>query len=458
MRRGTVSGQSGLVALPPGVFRVRKAAGKSYWYFQARRGKPDKGPLIRLPEFGTPEFRTEYLRLTKPAGSSPRPAKLTVSALIADYKAQPAWKAHRPNTIIAYEAALGHILTAWSHRHPKAISVSHVLALLESHADRPSMANLVLVLINQLMKLAVQKGLRTDNPAREVDKLTITRDGAKPLSEAAWGALTSDDVPAELARLAILGRATGQRISDLVRMRPTDRDAGGINTTITKLGGLAHWCPLSPEEATAIDSWKVPTGLPFIHTPGGKAYSADRLRGAWNDYRETEAGAALKGFTPHDLRATKVCDERVHGTPHQRISAMVGMSLQMVMKYSSRIDQRLAARGTNTATQPSEAQTTAPLTVTGPLGKIHTLTEAAAHLRTTKQMIARVARRHGIGAVFGRDLRLTDDDIRAVWEVMRCPSKSSNGKASEISTSVARSEAKAFSNLLARATPKRPKH
>lgn len=63
-------------------------------------------------------------------------------------------------------------------------------------------------------------------------------------------------------------------------------------------------------------------------------------------YFKASAGKALRGFTPHDLRATKVCDERIRGKHHGQIAAMVGMSIEMVTKYSRHIDQRLAAGGT----------------------------------------------------------------------------------------------------------------
>jgi hypothetical protein len=60
----------------------------------------------------------------------------------------------------------------------------------------------------------------------------------------------------------------------------------------------------------------------------------------------TDAGAALSGYTAHDLRATKVCDEQIRGRNHQQVAAIVGMSIAIVMKYGRHIDQCLAARGT----------------------------------------------------------------------------------------------------------------
>ena len=57
--------------------------------------------------------------------------------------------------------------------------------------------------------------------------------------------------------------------------------------------------------------------------------------------------------------------------------------------------------------------------MTGPLGTIYSLQEAADYLRVSKQALARAARRHGIGARFGRDIRFTDADVREMWEAMR---------------------------------------
>ena len=59
------------------------------------------------------------------------------------------------------------------------------------------------------------------------------------------------------------------------------------------------------------------------------------------------------------------------------------------------------------------------MTGEGPLGRIYSLHEAADYLRVTKHAIARVANRHGIGTRFGRDLRFSGEDVKAIWEAMR---------------------------------------
>ncbi|WP_245423663.1 helix-turn-helix domain-containing protein [Rhizobium subbaraonis] len=90
----------------------------------------------------------------------------------------------------------------------------------------------------------------------------------------------------------------------------------------------------------------------------------------------------------------------------------------------------------------------------GPLGRIYTLDEAAEYMRLTGRTIAKVARKHGLCTISGRDLLFSESDILAIWDAMRCPSNSPAVAAPNTGTSGAPSADKAFSKLLARATAK----
>lgn len=327
--------------VPIGVVCIRKPGGKTYWYYTPNRGKPNEGKRVRLPDYGTPEWHEELARIKR----GDKAAAYDMRALVNDYKASPAWTGKADSTKATYLSAIGPILDHWGDWEPSEITVTHVITLMSNLADTPSMANMALTVTKFLMKYAVQKGLRADNPAREVDTLDEAEDGAKPITPAAWAAIRDPACPIAVHRLGVLGRYTGQRISDLITMRPCDRDEDGISHKIKKLKNRPHWSFLTPEQAAEVDGWNAPPITPYIIRPDGKAYITDRLRDAWNAYARTEAGKALAEFSPHDLRATKVCDERIAGKTHQQIAAMVGMSIQKVMHYSKHIDQRQAARG-----------------------------------------------------------------------------------------------------------------
>ena len=333
--------RANLVSLPKGVFQIRKKSGLSYWYHQSNRGRPDQGPLVRLPEYGTPEF---WHRIGELSGREPIASKGSIKALIMEYQASDRWTRLRPETQRSYGFALDAINAAWGPLQASQISSAGMIKFMEGFQATPSMGNIALAVVKVIMKTAVQKGYRTDNPAREIDKLHVDPDGAKPLTPAAWKALI-EKAPEPLKRLAWLGRMTGQRISDLVAIGHANRDDDGLLITIGKLRDKQHWCPLTPADIARLNSWHAENHAAYIHKTTGDPYTTHGIREAWNAFADGKDGKPLRGFTPHDLRATKVCDERIAGKSHQQISAMVGMSIQMVMKYSAHIDQRLAARG-----------------------------------------------------------------------------------------------------------------
>lgn len=328
---------------PRGVTRTVKPGGKTYWYYDPKRAKLP-GKRRSLPRYGSPDWH-EAIAAIKREQAGETKAKYDIKALVADYKAEPGWSSNAASTRATYESAIVPITHYWGEREPSEITVANVITLMGNLSKTPSMANMTLVMVKKLMKYAVQKGLRSDNPAREVDNLDEAEDGAKPLEPPQWAALRAEECPVALRRFAALGRYTGQRISDLLTMRPCDRDEDGISHRIKKLRNKPHWSLLTAEQAKEVDGWDAPPITPYVIRPDGKAYIPDRLRDAWNAYARTDAGKALAGFTPHDLRATKVCDERIAGKTHQQIAAMVGMSIQKVMHYSKHIDQRLVARG-----------------------------------------------------------------------------------------------------------------
>ena len=82
----------------------------------------------------------------------------------------------------------------------------------------------------------------------------------------------------------------------------------------------------------------------------------------------------------------------------------------------------------------------------GPLGKIYDLGEAAGYLRISKSALARAARRHGIGARFGRDIRFNEADVKEVWEAMHA-----HPDTSPLTSIALRSDQKAFERLRKRA-------
>src|SRR5829696_2095030 len=101
------------VPLPDNVFRIKKSSGRVYFYYQERRGRPDKGPLIRLPdELHDPLF---WQRLDEIKRGHAGPQSGTFDALIVVYKASSRYKKLVKNSKDVYDLALARISGAWGN-------------------------------------------------------------------------------------------------------------------------------------------------------------------------------------------------------------------------------------------------------------------------------------------------------------------------------------------------------
>lgn len=332
------------VPLPENVFRVKKPSGRVYFYYQERRGRPDKGPLIRLPdELHDPLF---WQRLDEIKRGEAGPQAGTFDALIALYTAQSRYQKLSKNSKDVYNVGLARISAAWGKLPVRDLLPKHIYKLLEAGADRPSMSNMVVTVLRILLSEGIRHDFCTINVARDIVALEEAGVGAEPWSEAVF-AFVLECAPPLLMRAAVLGRATGQRGVDLVKIRPADRkDIGedsGFNMLVQKIGNERHWVPVLSEAWSAIQSWPAEPMMPLLNI-GGRRISEERLRREWAMFRNAHAANVPSDATLHDLRAMAVCDRRIAGVAHQQIADQICMSLEMVMHYSKHIDRAMNAK------------------------------------------------------------------------------------------------------------------
>lgn len=333
--------RTGGVELPEGVQCVRKANGKRYYYWAPHRNTPRAEKPIPLGSDATePGFWTRVralcgLTVVKDAG--------TFNALIREYRASAAWSHLRPRSRDDYGKYLDRIAAAAGERRVDALTKRDLYQWRDSLQATPVLANHLLSIMRTLLEFAVERGYREDNPGIGVRPLKSEVNGAKPWPEEGWE-YVGKYAPADIRRMAMLGRASGQRISDLVRMRPADRHLDGINVRIQKLRGKQHFVPLTQAEIVEIDSWKVgPLDL-YLKSVKNRPYTQGSMNTRWNLWKARQPAIAGLEMKIHGLRATAVCDRRMAGMTHQEISAELCMSMQMVMRYSRWIDQEALAR------------------------------------------------------------------------------------------------------------------
>jgi integrase len=151
----------------------------------------------------------------------------------------------------------------------------------------------------------------------------------------------------EVAQAITLAANTGQRGSDLVRMRWTDIEEidgrPGINVTQRKTG-LQIWIPFTQPLMAAISTWKR-RPAPLLLKPSGEAWgNRKQLSMAWERDRDSNPMLApCAGLVLHGLRATACVRLRRAGAKPTQIADMVGLSVQMVERYCRFADQRESA-------------------------------------------------------------------------------------------------------------------
>lgn len=143
----------------------------------------------------------------------------------------------------------------------------------------------------------------------------------------------------DLARAVLLAVSTGQRGSDIVKMRWSDvEEKGGrfgINVTQIKTG-VQLFVPFTHEFSAKVQKWERRPPFFLVLAPDGRQFSRSRLSHDWTYEREGNSALAshkLRGLVLHGLRATACVRLNSQGATTLEISSMTGMSEPMVARY-----------------------------------------------------------------------------------------------------------------------------
>src|SRR5262249_42285561 len=324
--------KSAALDLPAGV-HVVWAKGRRYYYFSPHRGTSYAGKRIALgTEPSDPAF-WEALKFAR--GDRPNIKAGTFAALITAFRNQKneKWRGYSANTRQNYNISLDRIEAAWGSLPVGGLTVIGVYRLRDQFATTPVQANHLVPVLRTLLAWGIPRGYGERNPALDVVAIDIRDEqNARPWPEDAFR-LVLHEAPEHLRRAAFLGRVTGQRRSDLVRMGKRNRRDDGLDIQIKKLRGKRHFMPLIPSELEVLDSWECSETGPWIVSPRGRPMSGDHLAASLGRFIANRPELKdIPQLTPHGWRAMAVCDRRLAGLEHQEISAQLCMSLQMVMR------------------------------------------------------------------------------------------------------------------------------
>jgi integrase len=141
-----------------------------------------------------------------------------------------------------------------------------------------------------------------------------------------------------LSRAITLGANTGQRGSDLIKMRWTDIEEvegrPGINVVPMKLQGkLKLWIPFTAELIGKMAGWERQPGMILRKFNGLPYDNRQQLTDAWVRERERPEMESLRELHLHGLRGTAVVRLKQAGATIPDICAMVGMTPKTVETY-----------------------------------------------------------------------------------------------------------------------------
>jgi integrase len=217
------------------------------------------------------------------------------------------------------------------------IRPSLVQAYFDGIAHRPGKQAAALAALKQLERWAIVRELLPRQITLGVEISPMTG-GYIPWTEEHVALAEYHCAPA-LARVITLAANTGQRGSDLIRMGWTDIEVydgrEGINVVQQKTGRQV-WVPITSTLAAAMTRWERRPG-PFLLRDSGRPWTRKKLTNAWTYERDTNpALRPLKelGLVLHGLRGHACVRLLRAGANTRQISDMVGMSEEMVARYT----------------------------------------------------------------------------------------------------------------------------
>lgn len=328
--------------LPANVTRERNRHGTPVYYYRV-----GKGPRIRLPDYGSPEFEEAYQaarmgqKVQRVAGTAVRQGSLRW--LVVEYKKSLHFRSLDEITQRRRDSFFQQMVEKSGDSAIKRITEKTIIDARERRTGgKGHAANNFLKAIKPMFAYAKERGWIDTDPARNVDYVRVTKG-----HRTAW---TMEDVEkferrhplGTMANLAMrLLLFTGLRRSDavllgkqhirngIVRFRPSKTDGtSGVEVIFTALPPLVE----------AINATK--TGdLAFLTTERGQPFASGASFGNWFEDRCKEAGVTARAHGLRKLGPTLAAEA---GATASELMAMWGWTtLEQAELYTRSANRQL---------------------------------------------------------------------------------------------------------------------
>jgi integrase len=284
--------------LPPCVYHKHGA----YWFVRAGKWyRLGTNLVTALAEYGR--------RIAAPKGGM---ADLIEEAFPHITKKVAASTAHQ------YRVCANKLKEILAEFEPGQVRPRDVAGIKRLYADHPNMGNRVLSVLRSVFAYALEAELVEMNPCIGVKRHT-ERWRERLVAPAEFDAIREKAVPQMQVIMDML-RLTGQRVSDVLKLRVSDLGDDGIFFRQGKTGArlIVRW---TPELRAAVERAKTLRGnvraLTLFHSRTGGAPAYETIRDKWERACEL---AGIQDAHIHDLRAMAITAAKAQGIDAQALA------------------------------------------------------------------------------------------------------------------------------------------
>jgi integrase len=316
------------------VYKDRHGIERAYF---RRKGQPE---TLLKGKVGSVEFSTAYEKAFAYSHETENMAKIptgSVKDVIERYKRTPDFMQLAPETTRTYRNLLRRIEEGYGKELFRAFTPQVIRQIIAGFHDKPDVGNRILSMFTILSRCALEAGLISSMPTRDVRKLKTQTKGFYTWQETdidVFEAAHSEDTRARLALHLLL--YTAQRRSDIVEMGFKDIRDGMIYVQQSKTKNRLS-IPIHPTLQAAIDK-TAPASETFLTTKyGGKFEPASFTN--WFRKCCKEAGLSDE-CSPHGLRKAAARRLAEAGcTVHQIMSITGHKTMSEVLTYTQAANQ-----------------------------------------------------------------------------------------------------------------------
>jgi integrase len=327
--------------------------GAERWRLRA----PGQKTVTIKGKFGSPEFAANYRAAMEGdvvERKSPTGKHGTFNALGRDYLRSAAFAELAPETKRKRRGMVERFLDRFGALPVAGLERKHIKRIMDELAGRPGTARTMLSMLRVLIAIAIEDGIRGDDPTSGIKRPKLSKDGWHSWEDVEIEQYEAKHPVGSTARLALaLALYTGQRTSDLIVMGKQHVRDDKISVVQHKTG-TRLW--VHPDLKAILDATPSPH-LTFLISGHGKPYASAKTFGSAMSAWANQAG--LSGCPPHGLR--KACCRRLAeaGCSATEIMSISGhKSLAEVERYVRAANQKGMAERAISRTQsyPREDQ------------------------------------------------------------------------------------------------------